>query len=88
MIGQGKKYGSLIHIVDYGLAKRFLCPKTGKHIAFRENRGIIGTAKFLSLSGHSGCEHSRRDDLEALCLMMIYFLNGGKLPWDLPTPKL
>jgi len=78
----------MIHVVDYGLAKRYLCPKTGEHIKFRANRGLIGTAKFMSISAHSGNEHSRRDDLEAVCLMMIYFLNGGKLPWDLPKPKL
>ena len=88
MIGQGKKNGNVVHVIDYGLAKRYLCPKTGKHIEFRQNRGLIGTAKFLSLSGHQGNEHSRRDDLEALCLILIYFLNGGKLPWDLPQPKL
>ena len=51
LIGQGKKQ-STVYLIDYGLAKRFLCPKTGNHIPYKENKGIIGTAKYLSLSGH------------------------------------
>ena len=73
-------------MIDYGLAKRFLCPKTGTHIPYKENKGIIGTAKYLSLSGHQGNEHSRRDDLESLGIILIYFLRKGRLPWDLPRP--
>ena len=73
LIGQGKK-SNIAFLIDFGLAKRFLCPKTGKHIPFRSNKGIVGTAKYLSLSAHFGNEHSRRDDLEALCIILIYFL--------------
>lgn len=63
-----------------------MCPKTGTHIPFKADKGIIGTAKFLSLSGHIGNEHSRRDDLEALGIVLIYFLRKGRLPWDVPKP--
>ena len=42
----------------------------------------------MSLSAHLGNEHSRRDDLEALCIILIYFLQGGKLPWDIPQPNI
>ena len=87
LIGQGKK-SSTVFLIDFGLAKRFLCPKTGNHIPFRSNKGIVGTSKYLSVSGHMGNEHSRRDDLESLCIIMIYFLHGGKLPWDLPQPVM
>ena len=42
----------------------------------------------MSLSAHLGNEHSRRDDLEALCIILIYFLQGGKLPWDIAMPNI
>ena len=83
LIGQGKK-SNLCYLIDLGLAKRYLCPKTGNHIPFRSDKGIVGTSKYMSLSAHLGNEHSRRDDLEALCIILIYFLSGGKLPWDIP----
>ena len=34
-----------------------------------------------------GNEHSRRDDLEALGIILINFIKGGNLPWDIPKPK-
>ena len=82
-IGNGKK-SSQFFLIDYGLAKRYICPKTGIHIPFKENKGIVGTQRYLSLNAHMGNEHSRRDDLEALGIILINFLKGGKLPWDLP----
>ena len=78
----------MFYLIDFGLAKRFLCPKTGSHILFKENKGIIGTARYLSLNGHKGNEHSRKDDLEALGIILIYFLRNGNLPWDIPMPEL
>ena len=85
VIGQGKK-SNTFYIIDFGLAKRFLCPKTGVHIPFKEEKGIIGTTKYLSLSGHKGNEHSRRDDLESIGIILIYFMRNGLLPWDIMQP--
>ena len=85
LIGQGKK-ANTVYLIDFGLAKRYLCPKSGSHIPYKEKKGIIGTTKYLSLSGHRGNEHSRRDDLESLGIVLIYFLRGGVLPWDVPKP--
>lgn len=86
LIGQGKKQNT-VYLIDFGLAKRYLCPKTGDHIPFKEDKGIIGTTKYLSLSGHYGNEHSRRDDLESLGFVLLYFLRKGNLPWDVPRPS-
>ena len=85
VIGQGKKAGT-VYLIDFGLAKRFLCPKTGRHIPYKEDKGIIGTARYLSLRGHQGNEHSRRDDMESLGIVLINFLSRGALPWDVPKP--
>ena len=86
-IGQGKK-SNICYLIDFGLTKRFRCPKTGDHITFKQNLGIVGTAMFLSLNSHLGAEHGRRDDLEALCNIMIYLFNQGKLPWAVTKPYI
>ena len=86
LIGQGKK-ANTFYLIDFGLAKRYLCPKTGTHIPFKADKGTIGTPKYLSLSGHKGNEHSRRDDLESLGIILVYFMRRGNLPWDVPVPE-
>ncbi len=34
LIGHGKK-NNVIYLIDFGLAKRYLDPRTGKHISFK-----------------------------------------------------
>jgi serine/threonine protein kinase len=86
-IGQGKK-SNVVFLIDFGLSKRYLCPKSGDHITYRDDKGIVGTVKYLSLNSHLGAEHGRRDDLEALTNILIYFFNGGILPWDIKKPLM
>lgn len=68
----------LIYLIDFGLAKYYR--ESGNHIPMVDKKGIIGTARYASISAHLGKEQSRRDDLESLCYVLIY-LNKGKLPW-------
>jgi serine/threonine protein kinase len=73
------KYTS--HIIDFGLAKRYRDPQTHIHIPYRDGYPLIGTIRFASINAHLGIELSRRDDIESLAYLLIYFLQGS-LPWQ------
>ena len=55
LIGDGRKE-EVIHLIDFGLAKRFRDPKTGNHISFKRDKGTIGTSRVASLNAAKGNE--------------------------------
>ena len=88
MFGVGEQSKQL-YVIDFGLSKYYRHPETLEHLPFKDNQCLTGTARYASLRALQGNEQSRRDDLEALGYVWLYFLNDGKLPWmGLPKPKI
>jgi len=79
LVGTGDK-ADVVHIIDFGLAKKYIVTKTGYHIPLKTGKGLTGTSRYTSLNTHNGLEQGRRDDVEGLLYVLVYLFHGF-LPW-------
>eukprot|EP00435_Cladocopium_sp_Y103_P047252 s378_g13.t2 len=76
----GSKKSHILYLIDFGLAKKYRDSKCN-HIPYKDNKSMTGTARYASVNAHRGIEQSRRDDIEAIGYVLIYF-SRGQLPWQ------
>lgn len=70
------------YMIDFGRSRRFRNPRTGKHIEDRvDDKYRYYRGPFFSVNAGRGLAYSRRDDMQSLGYMLMYFIRGG-LPWD------
>ena len=80
VLGRGEKSKNL-YLLDFGLAKKYRSSKSLKHYPMIKRKNLTGTARYASINALNGLTQSRRDDLEAVGYVLLYFLRG-KLPWQ------
>ena len=79
LIGIGDK-SNLVYVIDFGLSKKYKDAKMD-HLPYKEHRPLTGTTRYASINNHLGIEQSRRDDLESIGYVMLYFIKK-RLPWQ------
>merc|ERR1719494_206980 len=70
-----------VYIIDFCLAQSYCDSNTRQHSNSVQRTSLTGTARYASITSHLGMEQSRRDDLESLGFVLIYFALG-RLPWQ------
>ena len=71
----------VIYLQNFYLCEKYRSSKTNQHAKFKYIKEIVGTERYGSINALRGLRQGRRDDLESLCYMLIYFFLG-KLPWQ------
>ena len=80
VMGKGIK-SKYLYLLDFGLAKKYRSSSTLKHYPLVKKKHLTGTARYASINALNGYTQSRRDDLEAIGYVLVYFLLG-RLPWQ------
>jgi serine/threonine protein kinase len=71
---------NVVHLIDYGLCRKYL-DAYGKHVMYSESHALAGTPRYVSINCHLGIQQTRRDDLESIAYVLLYFWFGS-LPWQ------
>ena len=77
----GKSDNDVLYLIDFGLCRKYRSSKTGQHIPPKNLGKFTGTSRYASVYAMAGNEQSRRDDIESIGYMIIYFMKK-KLPWQ------
>lgn len=78
-IGWAPECRASLYLFDFGLSAQYI-DATRQHHPVRTGLSLIGTMRYASIRNHEGVLQSRRDDLESLCYVLMYFC-CGTLPW-------
>ena len=71
-----------IYLIDFGLSKLISNDKKNQNISIiKKDKIVLGTVRYISLNAHLGNEQYKKDDLESLAYIMVYFIKG-ELPWQ------
>ena len=70
-----------LYLLDFGLAKKYRSSRTLVQYPLIKKKKLTGTARYASIHALEELEQSRRDDLESVGYVLMYFLRGG-LPWQ------
>ena len=70
-----------LYILDFGLAKKYRSSKNLLQYPLIKKKKLTGTARYASINALEEYEQSRRDDLESVSYVLMYFLKGN-LPWQ------
>ena len=68
-----------VFLIDFGCAKKYMKGKS--HIEFLDSQELVGNLRFCSIRNLVGIRQTRRDDLQSLAYILIFFLKGS-LPWQ------
>ena len=75
------KQNANLYLLDFGLAKKYRSSKTLEQYPYIKKKKLTGTARYASIHALEEMEQSRRDDLESVGYVLMYFLRGN-LPWQ------
>ena len=76
-----KELNARLYLLDFGLAKKYRSSRTLVQYPYIKKKKLTGTARYASIHALEAYEQSRRDDLEAVGYVLMYFLRG-ELPWQ------
>jgi casein kinase 1 len=61
----------IIYLSDFGLSSK----------TKPDNNKFTGSLKYSSINNHLRVQATAKDDIESLFYVILFFLNGGQLPW-------
>jgi serine/threonine protein kinase len=85
LFGRNENDNKQLFIIDFGFCKTFMNRST--HNVMKKTNSLIGSLTYASLNAHDFSDLSRRDDMESLGYMLVYFLLG-ELDWQQVSSKM